>query len=100
MQQKYGDEGLVVIGVNEDNVAAEADAFLRSVPVSFRILTDQDGVLARKFELVAMPSSYVIGRDGELAARHLGFKTAKQEEYEAILQRLLKQPVPAGAANK
>jgi cytochrome c biogenesis protein CcmG, thiol:disulfide interchange protein DsbE len=89
MQQKYGDEGLVVIGVNEDNDLEEAEAFLGDVPVSFRIVGDASGEIARAYDLVAMPSTYVIGRDGQVAARHLGFKTAEQEQYEALLRRLL-----------
>ena len=89
MQRKYGGDGLVVIGVNEDNAAEEAAAFLKDVPVSFLIVRDTDGALAREFDLTAMPSSYVIGRDGELAVRHLGFKSAKQDEYEETLRRLL-----------
>jgi thiol-disulfide isomerase/thioredoxin len=89
MQRKYGGDGLVVIGVNEDNAAEDAAAFLKAVSVSFLIVRDNDGALAREFGLTAMPSSYVIGRDGALAVRHLGFKSAKQDEYEEALRRLL-----------
>jgi peroxiredoxin len=89
MQRKYGDDGLVVIGVNEDNAAEDAAAFLKAVPVSFLIVRDNDGALARAFDLTAMPSSYVIGRDGALAVRHLGFRSAKLDEYEEALRRLL-----------
>jgi thiol-disulfide isomerase/thioredoxin len=100
MQRKYADSGLVVIGVNEDQVAADAAAFLEAFPVDFRIVTDVDGEIAREFELIAMPSTYVIARDGTLAARHLGFKTAKQAEYEALLVRLLGDGAPAGAGER
>lgn len=97
MQRKYGEDGLVVIGINEDNEPEDAEAFLNAFPVTFRIIADQDGKLAREYGLVAMPSSFVIGRDGELAVRHLGFKSAKENEYETTLRRLLG---PAqGAAN-
>jgi thiol-disulfide isomerase/thioredoxin len=89
MQRKYGEDGLVVIGINEDNVAEDAVVFLKAVPVSFRIVRDKEGALAREFGLTAMPSSYVIGRDGKVAVRHLGFKSAKQDEYEETLRRLL-----------
>lgn len=95
MQQKYADDGLVVIGVNEDDIAEDAEAFLRAYPVRFRIVADRDGELARKFDLIAMPSSYLIGRNGEIAARHLGFRTGKKDEYEATLRRLLEEPVAA-----
>lgn len=89
MQRKYGEDGLVVIGINEDNEPQDAEAFLTAFPVTFPIIADPDGKLAREFDLVAMPSSFVIGRDGELAVRHLGFKSAKEAEYEATLRRLL-----------
>jgi thiol-disulfide isomerase/thioredoxin len=96
MQSRYADDGLVVIGVNEDDVAEDAEAFLRSFPVGFRILADRDGELARRFDLLAMPSTYVIDRNGEVAVRHLGFRSSLKDEYEATLKRLLD---PAVAAN-
>lgn len=89
MQQKYGDDGLLVIGVNEDSIAKDAEAFLDVYPVSFRIVPDADGNLAQQFDLIAMPSSYIIDRNGEIAARHLGFKAGKTAEYEATLRRVL-----------
>lgn len=89
MQRQYADEGLVVIGVNEDKTREDAEAFLGDVPVGFRIVLDLDGDIARQYELIAMPSTYVFGRDGELVTRHLGFKVAKQDEYEALLRSVL-----------
>lgn len=100
MQRKYADQGLVVIGVNEDNAPEAAAAFLEEVPVSFRIVPDESGEIAREFELIAMPSTYIIGRDGKLAARHLGFKTAQQDEYEALLKSLLGAGPAAGASEE
>ena len=89
MQRKYAADGLVIIGVNEDNTSKAAEAFLKDVPVDFEIVLDLAGDIAREYELIAMPSTYVFGRDGKLASRHLGFKTAKQDEYEALLRSLL-----------
>lgn len=37
-----------------------------------------------------MPSSFVFNRNGELVARHLGFKVKKQDEYEALLVNALR----------
>lgn len=85
MQEKYGDDGLVIIGVNLDSDPAEANAFLQAYPALFKIVHDPDGELARKYDVIAMPSSYIFGRDGEFITRHLGFKVKRQDEYEAIL---------------
>ncbi|MCH8072943.1 MAG: TlpA family protein disulfide reductase [Proteobacteria bacterium] len=85
MQEKYGGDGLVIIGVNMDSDPAEANAFLQAYPARFRIVNDPDGELAREYDVIAMPSSYVFDRNGVLVTRHLGFKVKRQEEYEAIL---------------
>lgn len=89
MHTRYADDGLVIIGVNVDAERAAADKFLAAYPADFRIHFDNQGDLATKFGVEAMPSSFVIGRDGEVVARHLGFKAKKQDEYEAILVEAL-----------
>ena len=38
MQARYGDDGLVIIGVNLDNERREADAFLVEYPADFTIV--------------------------------------------------------------
>ena len=85
MQEKYGSDGLVFVGVNMDSDPAEATAFLREYPAQFQIVNDPDGELAREYDVIAMPSSYVFDRNGELLTRHLGFKVKRQDEYEAVL---------------
>jgi thiol-disulfide isomerase/thioredoxin len=85
MHEKYADDGLVIIGVNLDLEREEAIGFLEEFPASFRIYFDDSKALAREFEVVAMPSSYLLGRDGELRNKHFGFKVRKQDEYEAAI---------------
>jgi cytochrome c biogenesis protein CcmG/thiol:disulfide interchange protein DsbE len=85
MHSKYADLGLVVIGVNLDQERGEAEAFLEEFPSDFRIHFDDTKDLAREFDVVAMPSSYLIGRDGELVSKHFGFKVKQQDEYEAAI---------------
>ena len=89
MQEKYADDGLVIIGVNLDAVDADAQAFLRKTPADFQIINDPEGALAREHDVVAMPTSYIFDRDGKLVTRHLGFKVKRQDEYEALLVETL-----------
>jgi len=93
MQSKYADDGLIIIGVNVDRVRADADKFLERFPASFDIIYDSEAELAKRFGVQAMPSSFVIGRDGVIRDRHLGFKTRKQDEYEAALVAALEEKV-------
>ena len=85
MHAKYADKGLVIIGVNLDNDPESALAFLEEYPADFNIYYDTNKELAKKFGVQAMPSSYIVGRDGEIYAKHFGFKVKKQDEYEAVI---------------
>jgi thiol-disulfide isomerase/thioredoxin len=89
MQAKYADRGLVVIGVNVDRERADAERFLRDVPAAFRIVYDPAGALATRYDVPGMPSSYVIGPNGDIVGRHIGFRNAARAEREAELQKLL-----------
>jgi thiol-disulfide isomerase/thioredoxin len=89
MQAKYADRGLVIIGVNVDRDGAEAERFLRETPARFRIVYDPAGALATRYDVPGMPSSYVIGRNGDIVARHIGFRTALRQDREAELQNIL-----------
>ena len=89
MHDKYAEQGLVIVGVNLDMERSDASQFLEEYPADFTIVYDENKDLARQFEVMAMPSTYVIGRDGRLAARHMGFKVKQQAEYEALIVRAL-----------
>lgn len=92
MHDKYGDDGLIIVGVNLDMERADADRFLEEYPAAFSIVYDENQQLARQYEVVAMPSSYVIGRDGQVRAKHMGFKVKQQDDYEALIVAALQEP--------
>jgi thiol-disulfide isomerase/thioredoxin len=92
MQAKYADDGLVIIAVNLDNDLDDASAFLQRYPADFKVVHDSDRSLARGYDVQVMPTSFLIGRDGQVVASHLGFKTAKTDEYEAAMISALQSP--------
>jgi thiol-disulfide isomerase/thioredoxin len=93
MHAKYSGQGLVIIGVNVDNDPDDAAAFLEDYPAEFQIHYDVGAVLARQYDIQGMPSSVVIGRDGEIEETHIGFKVKRQNEYEAVLVASLKEGI-------
>ena len=89
MQEKYHQQGLVIISVNVDNSKALADEFLAEVPANFNVFYDPKGKVARKFKLKGMPSSYIIARSGKMVSAHVGFTESKKMKYEEELKTLL-----------
>jgi thiol-disulfide isomerase/thioredoxin len=89
IHSKYADKGLTVVAVNLDVDRAQADAFLAKTPANFALRFDPEGLAARRFDLLGMPSSYVFDREGRLAYVHLGFFTENSAKYEQELLQLL-----------
>lgn len=89
MQRKHGEAGLQIIGVNLDKDRALADAFLGEVPAEFALRFDPTGVLAKQFGVKAMPSSFLIDRDGNVLEMHFGFRTAETPDYERAIEAAL-----------
>lgn len=91
MQAKYQDKGLVIIAVNLDRDVNKAYQFTETFPASFLLYSDPKGILAQKYKITAMPSSYLFSGKGELADQHLGFKQSEIARYEANIVKLLAQ---------
>ena len=90
MQERYGEDGFKVIGINVDKDKALANKFLELVPASFDIAYDPEGEVADLYSLKVMPSSYLIDRDGNLVHAHKGFKSSDGSRMEDMIRKLLK----------
>jgi cytochrome c biogenesis protein CcmG, thiol:disulfide interchange protein DsbE len=89
MQARYGERGFVVLAVNLDRERAEAQRFLAAAPAQFRIVYDPNGDTARSMKVKGMPSSFLIGRDGEIVSSHIGFRDTDRAPREAEIRTLL-----------
>lgn len=89
MHAKYREQGLKVIAINLDETKSNADLFLERLPAEFTVVFDPTGTIALQYELVGMPSSYIIDKRGVLRASHQGFFVAKQNAYEDEIKLLL-----------
>ena len=89
MQERYGDEGLKVIGINVDKDKAMAQKFLERIPATFDIAYDPEGEVADLYSLKVMPSSYLIDREGNLVHAHKGFKTSDGSRMEDMIRKQL-----------
>ena len=91
MHRKYSKNGLVILAVNLDKNPKLAEQFLDQIPAQFIVTHDPDGSVAAKYKIPGMPTSYLIGRDGELIIAHQGFHLDKKNGYEAEIVNLLSE---------
>ncbi len=89
MQQKYGEQGLVIVSINLDEDREAAETFLRAQPAPYDHVFDPEGALAEAYEVGMMPTALLFDREGHLAARHEGFHNEERALYEERIQSLL-----------
>ena len=91
LRARYGNQGLVIMGVNVDANRADAEKFQREVPIGFTVLYDPEGKMAEQFGLQGMPTTFVFDRDGKLAHTLLGYREARRADHETAILALLKR---------
>ncbi|HUP91259.1 MAG TPA: TlpA disulfide reductase family protein [Solimonas sp.] len=80
-----------VLAVNVDTQPADGRRFLETRPVAYPVLSDPAGAAAAAFALPAMPSSYLIGADGRVAAVHSGYRAGDAARLKAGTLALLQR---------
>lgn len=89
LARRFGPRGFTVVGVNKDASVAEAERFLRRVPVGFPLVGDADDAIARSFGVKAMPSGYLVDRAGVVRHIHRGFSAGTAAALEREIEGLL-----------
>jgi thiol-disulfide isomerase/thioredoxin len=89
LNRSYAEKGLSVVGVGMDEKADDAQRFLGRHPATFTIALNGNVECARNFGVSAMPSSFLLDRQGVLRYAHQGFRLGDTAELRAVVERLL-----------
>ena len=89
LEHDLKDKGLQVIGVNLDQAPEDAKTFLAKYPANFTVAADANEKCAKDFDVKAMPSTYLIDRNGIIRHIHLGFRAGEAEELRVLAEQLL-----------
>ncbi len=104
LEDRYHRRGLEIVAVNLDPTTAPAKAFLDRFGSPLDILSDtarswqklrngvvfdSTGVVADRYGLKAMPSTFVYGRDGSLRKTHQGFEPKDTLFLDSVVNSLI-----------
>ena len=88
MQSQFG-EDLIIIAVNLDQEPHLATKFLLNNPANFHVEYNPKGDIAEVFDLIGMPSSYLIDKHGLVRVAHTGFFTNRIDQYTQSIASLI-----------
>ena len=89
--------GLAVVAINLDKDRALAEGFLSQYlapqalgpSAAFQVAFDPAGRTAEAYHVQAMPTSFLIGKDGTILLRHAGFDARRTADLEQHIEEAL-----------
>jgi peroxiredoxin len=91
LQRKDKDRGFEVLGVSMDDEGWEVvKPFMKSVGMNYRVLIGNDQTTERYGGVDALPTTFLIDRQGKIAAVHIGL--ASRKDFEDGVEQLLQAP--------
>jgi peroxiredoxin len=94
-ERKFKDKGFSVLGVSMDDEGWEVvKPFLADLKVNYRVVIGNDSTAQLYGGVDALPTTFLIDRNGKIAAVHIGLTSRKV--FEDGIEQLLQDPV-AGA---
>ena len=91
LHKKYAPLGFTVLGVNVEEQLDGAMGFLSNVPVDFPILLDNQNKVSKQYKVVAMPTTVVVDRDGNMRYLHKGYKPGDEKKYRQMVKKLVRE---------
>ena len=91
LHKKYQPLGFTVLGVNVEEQIDGARGFLSNVPVDFPILLDNENKVSKQYKVVAMPTTVVVDRDGNMRYLHEGYKPGDEKKYRKMVKKLVRE---------
>ena len=91
MYKRYKKLGFVILGINTEQDASKANAYLRDIKVSFPILYDNTSKVSKQYNNRAMPTTIMIDRNGKMRFMHEGYKPGYEKDYKKQIKKLIRE---------
>ncbi|MBN1678859.1 MAG: TlpA family protein disulfide reductase [Anaerolineae bacterium] len=83
----YRDQGVVMLGINTDDIESDALAYMDEYDITFPNAPDQGGRVEDDYRITGIPETFVIDRDGEIV-RHF-IATPRESDLRTVIERAL-----------
>lgn len=91
LYNQYRPMGFTILGVNVEEDSTKARKMLTENPVTFPVVFDNKSAVSKLYNVVAMPSTVLVDRDGNVRYLHQGYKPGYEEAYQQQVRALIRE---------
>ncbi len=89
LNTRFAGKGFQVISVGVDTDPKKSEAFARKVGLDYPVIVDPKGEILGQFDVKSMPTTYIIGKDGTIKHKQVGFGDKTIADVTPIIEGLL-----------
>ena len=79
--REHRDEGLVVLGVDFNDLRGDAHRFVERYGMTYPVVYDRDGELVAKYGATGVPETFFVDRRGRLVGKRIAGAVNAREEF-------------------
>ena len=100
--RKYREHGVELWAVSQDDprMYDKIGPYFESQGFDFPALLDPERKVARTYNVVSLPTTFILAPDGEVLYHHMGFRDGDEKTMERILRRSLGLEALDGSAEE
>jgi len=89
--REYKDKGVIFIGIDVMDDKDSAIKFIDKLGVSYINLYDPSGKTSNSYRVVALPATFFIDKDGNIAVKHYGsfLGNEAEKEFKSCLEEII-----------
>lgn len=85
--ERYKDQGFTVLAVDQQESPQAVRAYFQELGLSFPVVIDSTGEVSSLYRVLALPTTYIVDRNGVVQVMHRGAMT--QQQLEGYLAQVL-----------
>ncbi len=89
LYKDYKDRGLIILGINDMETEEEVGAFMEEYKLTFPTVLDKSGKVFTQYRVFAIPTSFIIDREGRLMGKVFGSRQWDNEHARALIEELV-----------
>jgi peroxiredoxin len=91
LSREYRDKGLQVLLINMKEAAAYVASFMKEHGYTSKVLLDVDGVVTRKYDVLGIPVSFLIDKEGKVVQQLSGAADWDSRYIRSLVGDLIKE---------
>ena len=99
LHQKFKDQDFAMVTINLQESASQVNIFFKEYKLTFTALLDSDGEVGIRFRINAIPTTYILDKEGRIIAKAIGPREWDSKKSIVLFEHLTNKFVATSAVN-